>query len=195
MFNTSCRISPISPYNLHRKFSCSVNPGHKFISMFIMKLVSTCCTRSHSLSLFFPPPLPLLDLTVTDIPAGSNFSGFFHLLLLFLIINVSSLGDVNIWKYTDEATEPSHVFARSMIKGAWRDYDWASVYRARDGHHGELSSNILDKSGVMAEWKILVSDIFTYFLILFPNIFFSSTGVNLFCPVTIHCFYWPKEKN
>lgn len=119
---------------------------------------------------------------------------FFHLLLLFLIINVSSLGDVNIWKYTDEATEPSQVFARSMIKGAWRDCDWAPVYRARDGRHGKLSSNILDKSGVMAEWKSLVSDMFTYFLILFPNIF-SSTRVNLFCPVTIHCFYWPKEKN
>ncbi len=50
-----------------------------------------------------------------------------------------------------------------MIKGAWRDYDWASVCRARDGRHGKLSSNILDKSGVMAEWKSLVSDIFTYF--------------------------------
>ncbi len=81
-----------------------------------------------------------------------------------------------------------------MIKGAWRDYDWAAVYRARDGRHGKLSSNILDKSGVMAEWKSLVSDIFTYFLFLFPNMFFSSAGVNLFCSVTIHCFYWPKEK-
>jgi len=92
-------------------------------------------------------------------------------------INVSSLGDVNIWKYTDEATEPSLVFARSMIKGAWRDWDWAPVYRARDSRHGKLSSNILDKSGVMAEWKSLVSDMFTYFLIFFPNIFFLALGL------------------
>lgn len=82
-----------------------------------------------------------------------------------------------------------------MIKGAWRDYDWALVYRARDGRHGELSSNILDKSGVMAEWKSLVSDIFTYFLILFPNIFFLALGLIFSALLPFIAFIGQRKKN
>lgn len=56
----------------------------------------------------------------TEFPSDSTLTVFFSsIVLLFLIINYSSAGYVNIWKYTAAATDPSEMFAWSLIKGDW----------------------------------------------------------------------------
>lgn len=95
----------------------------------------------------WPQPLqqPTVDSTA-DIPAASHLavlSAFCKFYYYFLIITVSSCGHVNIWKYAPAASDHSKVFARCMIKGAWRVWSRAFAWVSRGSGSGKIFQEYL----------------------------------------------------
>lgn len=132
-----------------------------------------------------PPHHQLAVGSIPDMPAGCNFNAPNLLFVWFVIISVSSRGDVHTWKYAPAVQRHSEV----CVCGEWLGAPGEPKVRPLRGQAetaavARPSRNISNKSGVIAEWNKISVSTFQILLLL---------GNPKFNTFVTHVF-WAKDK-